>query len=318
MGNEQLPLFPSKSSKGGRTEIIPVTSVPLTASSPLTTGVRAFHDHMRRQGLSPHTIKAFGGDLNIFVRYVGAQVTLGEISTAAIHRFLDFLRFERGVPCNLKSFQRRVTTLKVFFNWLRQTGVLTDDPAAPVAHLPASTPLPQVLYEEQVAKLLSAARQMRERRERDARPYLLLTLLLSTGIKKSEAMTIRLQDIDLSNPLQGVLYVRYDNARKRHKERKLKLPADFSQSYDEYREQYHPREHLFECTARNLEYVLADLAKQTGLGDTVSFETLRWTCAVRDLEKGMPEDLLRQKLGLSPITWEDAGEKLRRLAAKPL
>ncbi len=290
----------------------------LSASTPLRDAVAAFHDHMRREGLSPHTIKAFGGDLNIFSKYIGSQIAVGEISTEALNRFLDFLRFERGIPCKPKSFQRRVTTLKVFFSWLKQIQALEVDPAAPVIHLPASTPLPQVLYPDQVAKLVEAAQQLRNGRPGDVRPFLLLTLILSTGIKKSEAMAIRLRDIDWSDAQQAVLYVRYENARQRHKERKLKLAPDFSYAFSEYRDQYKPKEFLFECTARNLEYVLGDLAKMTGLGDTVSFEVLRWTSAVRDLEKGMSEDVLRQKLGLSPITWEETGEKLKRLAAKPL
>lgn len=273
---------------------------------------------MIREGLSPHTVRAFGSDLRLFLNYVGPNSPVNEISGQSLNRFLDYLRFERGAPCKPKSFQRRLTTLKVFFSWLTQTGVISEDPAAPIAHLPVASPLPQILYSDQFGQLLEAARQLRRGRKPDVRPYLLLTLLLSTGIKKSEAMGLRLGDIDLSNPEQGTLFIRYDDARRRQKERKLRLPPDFAVVLREYREQYQPKEHLFECTARNLEYVLGDLAKMTGLGDTVSFESLRWTCAVQDYEKGLAEDHIRQKLGLSPITWEEAGDKLRRLAAKPL
>jgi hypothetical protein len=41
----------------------------------------------------------------------------------------------------------------------------------------------------------------------------------------------------------------------------------------------------------------------------VGFETLRWTCAVRDFRNGMPEEQLRQKLGLSKISWRETSEK---------
>lgn len=294
------------------------TNAPISASSSLAAAIGAYHDQMLRQGLSPYTVQAFGGDLNLFRKYVGSNIALNEITTEVLNRFLNWLRYERGVPCKPKSYQRRLTTLKVFFSWLKQVQVIAEDPAAPIAHQPVTSPLPDVLYADQVAKLRQVARAAIDAEKRDARPFLLVTLLLATGIKKSETMAIRLTDIDTSDPKQGVLYIRYDDAKKRHKERKLKLSPEFCDTLPRFVEQYQPKVHLFECTARNLEYVLADLAKMTGLGDTVSFESLRWTCAVQDFQNGVPDDHIRQKLGLSTITWEEAGDKLKRLAAKPL
>ncbi len=319
MRNQQLPLFPSSGAKHAEREPEPIAeSAALSESSSLAAAIGAFGTHMKQQGLSPHTIQAFGGDLNILRKFLGSSLAIKEISTPQLEHFLNWLRYERGVPCKPKSFQRRLTTLKVFFAWLAQLNIIPQDPAAPIAHHPVTSPLPDILYPDQLAKLLNAARQLRDAEKSDPRPYLLVTLLLTTGIKKSEAMTIRLADIDVSIRDQSVLYVRYDDARKRHKERKIRLPDDFAASLAAYLEHYKPKERLFECTARNLEYVLADLARATGLGETVSFESLRWTCAVQDYGSGASEDHIRQKLGLSTITWEDAGERLRRLAAKPL
>jgi site-specific recombinase XerD len=323
MSNEQLPLFPPAGAKKSR-EIPPRESLPIAENVPLHTGsslaaaITAYHEQMKRQGLSPHTIQAFGGDLNLFRKYIGDNILLKSITTETINQFLNWLRYERGVPCQPKSYQRRLTTLKVFFSWLRQTHIIADDPAAPIAHIPVSSPLPVILYDDQIAKLLDAARQFLNAEKSDARPLLLVTLVLSTGIKKNEAMSIRLSDLDAADAKHAALYVRYADAKKRHKERKLKLSPEFATALPRYIEQHKPKEFLFECTARNLEYVLADLAKLTGLGETVSFESLRWTCAVQDYKNGMPEDHIRQKLGLSTITWEEAGERLKTLAGKPL
>jgi integrase/recombinase XerD len=83
--------------------------------------------------------------------------------------------------------------------------------------------------------------------------------------------------------------------------------------------QYEPQSNLFECTARNLEYVLDACSKRGGLPPRLlSFETLRWTCAARDFKQGMDTDALRRKLGLSRITWADTVEKLKRLTAPAL
>jgi site-specific recombinase XerD len=328
MANEQLSLFPPAGAKPKRLQEPPpeeprpaepiATNAPLTSTSSLAAGITAYHDQMQLVGWSHYTIQAFGGDLNLFRKYVGDNVVLNEITTDTINKFLNWLRYERGVPCKPKSHQRRLTTLKVFFAWLKQIGIISQDPAAPVAHIPVTSPLPEILYDDQIAKLLNNARASLNAEKSDARPLVLVTLLLSTGIKKSEAMAIRVSDIDAANPHQAVLYVRYDDAKKRHKERKLKLSPEFGLTLPHYIAQYQPREHLFECTARNLEYVLADMAKATGLGDTVSFESLRWTCAVQDYKNGVNDDHIRQKLGLSKITWEEDSERLKRLAGKAL
>jgi len=131
-------------------------------------------------------------------------------------------------------------------------------------------------------------------------------------------MAIQLSDIDTSEPKEPALYIRYINPKMKHKERKLRLSADFVPIMRQYLAEYQPQEQLFECTARNLEYVLDNAARLAGL-ENISFEMLRWTCAVRDYKAKMPSDKQRRKLGLSKITWqEEALEKLKKLASPPL
>jgi len=130
-------------------------------------------------------------------------------------------------------------------------------------------------------------------------------------------MAIQLNDIDTSEPKAPVLYIRYSNPKMKHKERKLRLSADFMPTLRQYLAEYQPQKQLFKCTARNLEYVLDNAARLAGF-ETISFEILRWTCAVRDYKAKMPSDKLRQKLGLSRITWQEASENLKKLAAPPL
>jgi integrase/recombinase XerD len=142
--------------------------------------------------------------------------------------------------------------------------------------------------------------------------------LLNTGMKKSECMGIHLSHIDLSHEAEPTVQVRYREARQKHKDRSLWLGAGVVPILRAYREKYKPAEYLFECTARNLEYVLRDLAKAAGIEGGVSFESLRWTAALRDYQAGMQTDALRQKLGLSKLRWREALEKLEQLAQPPL
>lgn len=316
----QLELFHSKTPLDGTRELLPIIVEPdsLDDSASLVAALSVFHDHMRQQGFSSNTIKAFGGDLNMFVRYVGPNRPLSEINTQDLKNFMDYLRFHRGVPCSAKTYQRRLTSLKVFFNFLYERNVTQIDPAAPIAHQPAVTPLPDILSARQMEQLLQATRRMMVAARPDARPHLLVAMVLTTGIKKSEALSIRLADLELGRADQPYVHIRYDDPRRWHKERKLRLPPDFQKTYQLYVEQYQPHDRLFNCTPRNLEYVMTDAAREADLEGKVTFEILRWTSAVRDAAAGMREETLRQKLGLSSITWQDAGEKIKRLAARPL
>jgi integrase/recombinase XerD len=147
---------------------------------------------------------------------------------------------------------------------------------------------------------------------------LLLTLVLHTGIKKGECMNIVMNHLDLRDASNPLLWIRYANPRRRHKERKLRLPIWWPAVLAEYRAQYQPQEALFPCTARNLEYVLANVAKQAELAHGLSFEMLRWTCAVRDYKAEMEAEKLRQKLGISKITWREVEAKITQLVAPAL
>ncbi len=316
MADNQMPLFPQRGVKGQYGP--PITQIKsLDSNSSLASAAGAYYDHMVRQGFSEHTIKAFAGDLRLLQKYFGGSMVISKLGTKELNDFLTWLLHYRGVPCSPKSYARRVTTLKSFFGWLTGIKVLAHDPAAAVVHARAKAPLPQFLTDDQVEKLLDAAEKKLNGPKPDPRPYFLVHLILQTGIKKSECVGIALRDIDRSGKEPTVL-IRYSNPRMQHKERKLAFAKELLPIHDQYLEKYQSKEHLFECTPRNLEYVLADLSEMAGLPEQVSFEMLRWTSAVRDYRDGMDPDHLRKKLGLSKITWRETSEKLAKLAGPGL
>jgi len=292
--------------------------VPLTAATPLHAALGGFREHMTRRDFTENTIKSFLYDLNILGQFVGQSRPVGNISTKDLKDFIEWLLRGRGVPCNQKSLARRITSLKVFFAWLAEAQIIPSDPAAPLIQKPVTTPLPDILFGDQVELLLSTTNMLRHGEKPDARPHLLVTLVLATGIKKSECMALVLNHLDLSDPAAPAVWIRYHDARHLHKERKLKLPPDWPRVLEEYKAQYEIKDKLFPCTARNLEYVLRDASALASLPKQVSFEMLRWTCAVRDSKSGMSAEQLRHKLGLSRITWEETSEKLARLTAPAL
>ncbi|NCF68949.1 MAG: site-specific integrase [Chloroflexi bacterium] len=293
---------------------------PISQEASLQAALGVFEIHMRDEGFSINTMKAFSSDVRLLGKYLGVGQPVGEIGTKNLNDFLDWLLNERGVPCSPKSYARRVTTLKVFFGWLHDSGVLADDPSSAVIQRTVTSPLPVLPSEDQIADSLTQTLSIRNGegvKKPDARPHLLLTLLLKTGIKKSEAMTVVPNHIDRSDPDQPMLFIRYANPRLRYKERKLYLDPSWLETLDEYLDQYRPSDTLFTCTARNLEYILTDVGEAVGLHQgLLSFENLRWVSALRDWDAGVEKDDIRQKLGLSKVTWRETKSKLTKLAAQ--
>ncbi|MCA9954933.1 MAG: site-specific integrase [Anaerolineales bacterium] len=310
---DQQPLIPAEQLPPKQEKSAP----PLSADASIQAALGLFETHMRDEGFAINTMKAFASDVRLLGKYLGIGQPIGEIGTNNLNDFLKWLAEERGVPCSPKSYARRVTTLKVFFGWLHEAGILPNDPSLAVIQRSVKSPLPVVPTEDDLTKALAVTQQLRQGapdQKPDARPHLLLTLLLKTGIKKGEAMAIVPNHVDRSDESQPMLFIRYPNPRLRYKERKLDLDPEWLDVLDEYLAQYEPPDTLFTCTPRNLEYILRDVGDAAGLGrGLLSFENLRWAAALRDWHAKVEQDDIRQKLGLSKITWRETKSKLERL-----
>jgi integrase/recombinase XerD len=278
-----------------------------------------FQMFMQQREFSANTISSFNNDLQLLIGYLGENTTLVQCTTHRLEGFIHYLQYERGAPCSAKSLDRRITTLKVFFGWLASHDILANDPAAPLLHHGAVSPLPQVLSDQQRGDILAITRSMRDASEApDARPHLLVTLILGTAMKKSECMNIALQHLDFGDPAQPSVYVHYEKPRQRFKSRRLALPSDWIPTFEAYMRRYQPKEKLFECSARNLEYVLHTIAMLAHLREMLTFETLRWTSAVGSVRAGMDPERLRKRLGLSRISWQQTWPILQKLVEDPL
>lgn len=289
----------------------------ITPHTSLVPAVNSWRIYLNDQGKSPHTVKAFTADMLLLANYLPPDRSLGVITTNELNNFLDWMQHQRGVPCSPKTLARRITSIKAFFRWLLQYGVILVDPGEKVLQQTVISPLPQVLTPDETHSVLEVALKYRRAAQPDARYYALLALLLETGIKKSECLSLSLNHIDLEAPGGPHLFVRYASPQHRYKERKIALSDEWLQAYQEYLAQYHPTEKIFPWSQRRLEYLLEDLGDEAGLTKHLSFEMCRWTCALSDLQSGMESNKVRQKMGLSKIQWREVRLKLEKLGARP-
>ncbi|MEW6086111.1 MAG: site-specific integrase [Chloroflexota bacterium] len=286
----------------------------LNQNTPLATAINSWEMYLADQGRSPNTIKAFLSDVRLLTTFLPEDIALGKVTTKDLNRYFEWMEKERDVPCSPKTLARRITAAKSLFRWLHKFGVLAVDPAEKVAQRSAISPIPTVLTTKEYDEVLLAADRHRRASKPDARPYALVYLLLSTGIKKSETLGIKLEHLELDSPNGPQVFIKYATPTNRYKERKLILPSDWVPAYEEYAAQYQPEERLFPWSPRRLEYLLEDIGNEAGLTKHLSFDMCRWTCALNDYRAGEEPDKIRQKLGVSKIQWRELFIKLQKLA----
>jgi site-specific recombinase XerD len=287
----------------------------LRGEDSLSTAIAVWEQSLRAGGNARNTVNAFTTDLRLLLHYLGGGRAVAGISTRDLQDFFRWMETERGVPCSPKTYSRRITSVKSFFRHLTDTGILAADPAAAVVQRLVQSPLPEILTHEEARRVLTAARAMRAAPGQDRpddRPFVLVSLLLQTGIKKGECIGLRMNHVETGGA-EPYLFVRYGNPRQRFKERKIALSRDWVDAYARYREQYDPSDRVFPWSPRRLEYLLEEIGSHAGLSKHLSFDMCRWTCAVLDRRRGIEPDAVRQKLGLSRMQWREVGKKIERL-----
>jgi integrase/recombinase XerD len=287
-----------------------VRTHPLTDQSSISACFIPYQQELQLRGKSNYTITCFLSDLRMLSEFVGRDTPVGRISKEQLVDWQIKLKFGNGkdnVPAP-KTMARRLTFLKNFFSWLAREGVIREDPSVGLTMARPLPPLPQLLFDDEVQRLLASAAD-------DPRAHCLIYLVLHAGLKKEEVMGLKVDQIDLSNPQEPCITVHFEAAtNKQHRERRLALPAEFTTILKKYQAKYHPVSELFDCTDRNLNYVLARAVKAAGIKKRVTLQLLRDTYAVQQLRNGVPPESVREKLGLSDEAWLESREKYRRLA----
>jgi site-specific recombinase XerD len=287
----------------------PLRTALLTDQTSLVDCIPLYRHELILRGKSNYTITCFLSDLKMFSDFIGPDEPVGRIPQERLTDWLMKLKFgSRGQVPAPKTMARRVTFLKNFFTWLFREEIIREDPSAGLTLERPLPPLPDLLDENEIQTLQEAA-------DDDPRAHCLILLTLYAGLKKEEIMGLQLQHVDLSDHEHPLVTVHFEaSTGKQHRERRLVLPSVFTSIFNAYVALYHPKEAVFECTDRNLNYILARAVKGANIQKRVTLQLLRDTFAVQQLRSGTALDTLREKLGLSDEAWLESKEKYRRLA----
>jgi integrase/recombinase XerC len=164
--------------------------------NPRTIIERATDDflrHLRERNASPHTLKAYAGDLDSFSAYLGER-DWKAIDHIAIRGFLSHL-YDKGL--SKTSVARALAAVRSLYRWLAQEGVVEQNPAKLVSTPRLAKKLPRVPTIEEMNSMLDG--KMPEVASFPERDRLLFELLYGCGIRNSELVGINLDDISMSN-----------------------------------------------------------------------------------------------------------------------
>ena len=167
--------------------------------------VADFGSHLSAQrGLSPHTVRAYTGDLAHLLAFAGSQqcVTLDEIDLTVLRAWLASM----AATLSRATLARRGAAVRTFFAWAQRTGRVPTDPALRLASARAASPLPTVLGVEAAAHLLDVARTRADDGDPlHLRDWAALEMLYATGARVGELVGVDVDDVDLEQRMMRVL-----------------------------------------------------------------------------------------------------------------
>lgn len=303
MTERQSTLFDKRSFKGQKPQGYSIT--PASSDMTVHATLPAYHAYLSSGAYSKYTPDDFTADLKRFGQFTATK-PLKDIQTVDIQQWIGQLK--TSMPP--KSVSRKVSAVGNYFRWLEGEKVLERNPAQNIRAPKVIAPLPDILFENECEQLLKTAGT-------NPRTYLLVLLLLETGIKKAELLELAVNDFDLSNKYQPELWIKHEG-KQVLKDRRVKLPMHATDVLNDYVAQYNVTDVLFPYTPRSIEQLLTTTAKEAGITKAVTPSILRDVHVVRSIRRGGREDEVFERIGLAKSGWDDARKKYRRLTKEAL
>ncbi len=151
------------------------------------------------KGLSRNTLAAYRTDLKSLARWLAERhKTLDDASRADLLEFIAW-RVEGGA--RPRSTARQLSSLRRYYRFSVREGRRSDDPTAKISMPKVGRPLPKALTEDEVESLLDAPDTDDALGHRDRT---MLEVLYATGLRVTELVNLRLNQINLN---QGVMRV---------------------------------------------------------------------------------------------------------------
>ena len=139
------------------------------------------------KGLSQNTLDAYRRDLEKFSDESGVE-EINSVDRLIINSYVRALREKRYAPT---SIIRKVASLRGFFKWATSVGILEKNPASTLEQPKVPQRLPKVISIKEIEEML----------HNNLTPlqHVIMELLYSCGLRVSELVNIKVNDIDLAS-----------------------------------------------------------------------------------------------------------------------
>lgn len=268
----------------------------------------AFLDFLQEEyKYSNNTTAAYKNDLGQFMKFLQAgQYTINDWSDVTPEIVDEYVQFMKEKSYASSSVARKVAAVKSFFNFLFARGIIEDNPTTNVDSPKVKKRLPKTLTAEDIEKLLQAPRQKRS--PKHLRDTALLAMLYSTGMRVTEVVSLRVDDVDLQT---DTLHCHGKDGQIRD----LPLDKDTREAVAAYLDggrQYlvknKEEDALFlnhrgqQLTRQGLWLIIKAYAKKADLSGEVTPHTLRHSFAAHKLDDGSDLQEVQRLLGHANIS----------------
>jgi integrase/recombinase XerC len=259
-----------------------------------------FLDHLKyERRYAAHTLLSYTNDLRQFREYLDSfdeDVPLQDVETFHIRNWIvELMDGDYAVT----SVQRKLSTLKSFFRYVRKMSHRTDNPVSVIVTPKAAKRLPQFVDNQGMGHLFGDENLFAEHMS-GMRDKLMLTLFYSTGMRLSELIALKENDFDFEGNVIRVL-------GKRNKERLIPTTDELKRLIQQYLAEKHkvlgPSEELILLDdGKKLypKFVYRKVNEYLGRVTTLSKKSphvLRHTFATHMLENGAELQSIKEILG---------------------
>jgi site-specific recombinase XerD len=265
--------------------------------------------------LSPHTVRAYDSDIAALERHLGMRALVNRIDRDCLVEFVGDLR---SSGLSTTSIRRRAAGLRGFCRWLLSSRLLEVDPWIGVTlSVGQQRTLPRVVPSHELDLLFGSLRAATTvgaasnpgnglARPHESTTLLAVALMVTTGVRVNEVVSIRCSDIDLPSRSLRIM-------GKGRRERQVFLTNDWithlTCMYLKTRTAFgleHPQmlfNSRFEpLTPQAMRSRLEKAARGAGLRVKVTPHMLRHTAATQLIEAGVDIRYIQRLLGHASLT----------------
>lgn len=266
--------------------------------------IKEFTDYLRfNLNYSPKTISSYELDIESFYEFIFKEgVDVGDVDSLIIRNYLS-TQLAKGI--SKKTLCRRLSCYRHYFAFLLDKGYVKRNNFIFIQSPKKEIRYPRALYIEQIENLFNRNKERTDHLM--LRDQTILELLYASGVRASEFVNIKMQDIDFRNRSIRII-------GKGNKERIVPFSRNANNVMKEYVENCRPtllaknkREYNQEyfilndqgkkMSVRGLEYVLKNIEKYTGCNYGLHPHLLRHTFATHLLEGGADLRVIQEILG---------------------